>query len=266
MIYKISLIALLLLTGPAYAQSPLNAGDEPIEISAGQALEWHQKEQQYIARGDVIVTQGETTIKSSELVADYRKGESSNTEIWQLTATGNVTISDSETTVSGDKGIYNVEQGLATITGSALTLTSPDQIITATERMEYSATAGKASAIGNAKVVRGEDTLTSNTLNAYFSKNEKGENALSKIEANGNVKIITPLETLTGDNGIFDAAQNTATVTGNVKIIRGPNTLEGSRAVVNLTSKISRIFGDEKSGKRVKGVFFPSSNKKESAQ
>jgi len=42
--------------------------------------------------------------------------------------------------------------------------------------------------------------------------------------------------------------------------------LEGSRAVVNLTSKISRIFGNEKSGQRVKGVFFPSSNKTQSAQ
>ncbi|NCO03887.1 MAG: ostA-like family protein [Alphaproteobacteria bacterium] len=266
MIYKISLIALLLITTPVYAQGPLNAGDEPIEISAGQALEWHQKDQQYIARGDVVVTQGTTTIKSSELVADYREGATSNTEIWQLTATGNVIISDAENTVTGDKGVYNVEQGLATVTGDNLTLTSPGQVITATQRMEYSSINGKASAIGDAKVVRGDDTLTANTLTAYFSQNESGKNALSKIEANTNVKIVTPLETLTGDNGVYDALLDTATVTGNVKIIRGPNTLEGSRAVVNLTSKISRIFGNEKSGQRVKGVFFPSSNKTQSAQ
>lgn len=253
------LCALLITTTPAYAQLDIESSKEPIEISAGQALEWRQKDQQYVARGDVIITQGDLTVKADTVVADYREGKTSSNEIWKLTATDNVTISDAENTITGDEGIYLVEEQKANVTGNDLKLTSPDQVITATEKMEYDAIKGTAAAIGNAKVVQGQDTLQSSRLNVYFEKDENGKNVLNKIDAIGGVKLTTPMETLTGDKGTYHAKKNTARVNGNVKIVRGPNTLEGTRAEVDLTTKISKIFGNEKTGGRVKGVFFPGS-------
>jgi len=258
MLYKIFLALLTITFFPVFAQAQTNS-NAPIEISAGQTLEWKQKDLQYIARGDVIITQGKTTVKADTVIADYREGAESKTEIWRLTATGNVIISDSENTILGDEGIYLIDGGIATVTGTNLKLTTPEQVITATEKMEYSADKGTAAAIGNAKVVQGQDTLTASRLNVFFTKDENGENALEKIDAVGQVKIVTPQETLTGDSGMYNAGNDTATINGHVKIIRGPNTLEGTSATVNLTTKISKIFGNEKTGGRVKGTFFPSS-------
>lgn len=258
MLYKIFLTLFVITIFPTIVIAQTNS-DAPIEISAGQALEWKQKDLQYIARGDVVITQGATTVKADTVIADYREGKESKTEIWRLTATDNVIISDAENTILGDKGVYLIDGGIATVTGTNLKLTTPEQIITATEKMEYSADKGTAAAIGNAKVVQGNDTLTSSRLNVFFKKNENGKNELQKIDAVGHVKIVTPDETLTGDSGTYNAGNDTATINGNVKIIRGPNTLEGTRATVNLTSKISRIYGNEKTGGRVKGVFFPGS-------
>ena len=60
--------------------------------------------------------------------------------------------------------------------------------------------------------------------------------------------------------------KDTAEMHGNVVITRGPNKLEGDKAQVNLKTNMSKIFGNAKNNKRVKGVFFPSSRKQESVQ
>lgn len=262
---KISLIliATFFISAAAHAQE---SEDTPIEVSAGQALEWNQKEQQYIARGDVVITQGNTTVKADTVIADYRDGKGSKTQIWRLTAIDNVIISDAENTLYGDKGIYLVDGGIASVTGENIKLTMPDQVITATEKMTYAADKGTASAIGNAKVLRGEDTLTAARLDVFFQKDGNGKNTLQKIEAIDRVKIVTPQETLTGDKGVYNALNDSATINGNVKIVRGPNILEGTRATVNLSTKISKIYGNEKTGGRVKGVFFPGSTPSPTAE
>jgi len=231
----------------------------PIEISAGQALEWRQKELQYIARGDVVITQGDMQVKADEVIADYKTGANDKTEIWRLTASGNVIINDAENTIIGDKGVYIIEGGIASMTGANLKLTAPNHVITASQKMEYASDKGTASAVGNAKVISGDETLTASRMDVTFIKDSAGKNQLSTITASGGVTIKTPLETLKGNNGIYNAQKQTARVNGNVVITRGPNSLKGERADVDLKTKVSKIFGDEKTGERVKGVFFPGS-------
>lgn len=256
--------AVFLLASAAQAQNfdGLKGSKNPVEISAGKTLEWHQKDKQYVADGDVEAKQGDVTILAEKLIADYRDdNEGGNVEIWQLTAEQNVRIKNTDSTAIGDKAVYNVETGIATLTGKNLKLTTPDQIITAQKRMEYDANGGKAKAVGNAQIKRGTDTLRAETLTANFTKNKNGKQVLKSANASGRVTIKTPEETLTGNSGFYNAANNTAEVKGNVKIVRGPNTLEGDRAEINLTTNISKMYGSPKTGKRVKGVFFPGSNK-----
>lgn len=238
----------------------LEDNDTPIEISADNSLEWIQKDLQYIANGNVEVTQGTSTILCDRLVADYRENKiTGNTEIWQLTAYDNVRLKNQDSTAQGNMAVYNIDTGINTLTGGDLKLTMPDQTITASKRLEYDMNIDKAKAIGNAKIIRGQDVLSANSITANFTKDKNGKQALKTATANGNVKIKTPDETLTGSNAIYNAANNTAEITSNVKIIRGPNTLEGARAQVNLTTNVSKMFGAPNKGKRVKGVFFPSS-------
>lgn len=254
---------------PAKANS-----EQPIEITALKSVEWLRNDKKYIARDDVIIKQGDVTITSDIAVADYREGKTSSMEIYQLTAEGNVTIDNSGNKASGDKAVYDVDSAVATLTGSNLRLVSPDQTVTATERMEYHPNARQAKAVGNAKVVRGQDTLSANTITATFKDKgatttanaPAGTGNLDRLDAEGNVVIVTPSETLRGQRGVYRADTNTAELTGNVKIERGPNILEGERAEVNLTTNVSKMFGAAGGDGRVRGVFFPGSEKKPGAQ
>ena len=211
-------------------------------------------------------------IHSDLLTADYREGAESSMEIWQMTADGNVKILDENTTAYGDHGVYDVTKGVAVLTGQDLKLVSPDQTVTAKERMEYHANERLAKAIGNATVVRAEDTLKADTLTAYFKDeaaapggaNPKPTNSplggggnIDRLEADGNVVIVTPTEKIYGSKAVYRTDTNTANITGKVKLERGENVLEGNRAEVNLNTNVSKMYGSEKEGGRVRGVFFP---------
>lgn len=258
------LILLCVLPAHSFAQETggLGNNETPVEISADQTLEWLQKEKQYVARGAVEAKQGDIIITTEKLVADYRDdNQGGNAEIYKLTATDNVTIKNTDSTITGDNAVYNVDTGVAIITGKNLKLTTPDQIITANERMEYNTGTGLAKAIGNAKIIRGPDTLSANSITANFKKDGTGKQTLTTASASGNVTITTPDEVLTGNNGTYNAQKNTAEITGNVQITRGPNQLEGARAQVDLNTNISKMYGAPESGKRVQGIFFPGSQK-----
>jgi lipopolysaccharide export system protein LptA len=271
------LLAALIACAPAFAQTPpapSNNG-QPIEITATETVEWLRNEKQYIARKDVIVKQGTMEIHADLLTADYREGAESSMEIWQMVAEGNVQIKDETNTAYGDKGVYDVTKGIAVLTGQDLKLVSPDQTVTASERMEYHANERLAKAIGNATVKRAKDTLKADMLTAFF-KDETADAAkpapttsplagggnIDRLEADGNVVIITPTEKLYGKKAVYRADSNTANITGKVKIERGKNVLEGERAEVNLTTNVSKMFGSEKEGGRVRGLFFPGSEAK----
>jgi len=278
----LSLFTVLMLASTAAiaqtaATSAPASSNQPIEITATETVEWLRNDKQYVARKDVIVKQGAMEIHSDLLTADYREGAESSMEIWQLTAEGNVQVKDETTTAYGDHGVYDVTKGVAVLTGQNLRLVSPDQTVTATERMEYYANDRMAKAIGNATVVRAEDKLQANTLTAYFkdetaqaaSPAEKtkpaansplgGGGNIDRLEAEGNVIITTPTEKITGSKAIYRAATNTADITGKVKLVRGENVLEGDRAEVNLTTNVSKMFGSKGENGRVRGVFFPGS-------
>lgn len=261
-------VAMLASAMPATAQQN---DDQPIEITAIKSVEWLRDQKKYIARENVVVTQGTMKLNADTVTADYREGATSSMEIWQLTAEGNVVIVSEGNTATGEKAVYDVPQGITTLTGQNLKLVSPDQTVTASEKMEYFTNQRHARAVGNAKVVRGKDTLSAKTISAYFkdgaASNKPQQNSpagtgnLDRLEAEGNVVIVTPTETLRGAKAIYRADNNTAELTGNVKIQRGPNVLEGARAEVNLTTNVSKMFGGSGGDGRVRGVFFPGSDK-----
>lgn len=247
----------------AQAQEPEEA---PLEITADDTLEWHRNEMKFIARGQVIAAQGDVEIRSSTLTAHYRETDRSAIDIYRINADKNVIINSNEATAYGDEAVYDIDKGQAVMTGDNLKMISPDQIVTARDNFEYFVTDGRLIANGAVKIVRGEDTITTDRAIAFFSENAQGKRELQRLEAKGNVVITTPTEVLYGDQGHYDAASNIAEIYGNVKITRGPNILEGERAEVNLTTNISRMFGGTPSGDntggtgRVRGVFYPDSD------
>ncbi len=259
--FLLSLFILTTICHEAHAQ--ITGSKEMVEISAGEALEWNQKDKQYTAKGSVEVKQGDVIINSDTLIADYREeGKNKGIEVYKITAIGNVVIKDSESIAVGDNAVYEVDSGLAVLTGGVLSVTTPTQKITASDKIEYNTVSGQAKAVGDATITQGTDKLSAQTITADFVKDAQGKQSLNRTKAVGGVTVKTADETLTGNNGVYNAKTNLVEIQGNVKIVRGPNVLEGDRAQVNLLTNISKIYGSPETGKRVKGVFFPGSEKK----
>ena len=254
---------------PVMAQQqarPVNPNkNEPMEITADQTLEWHRDDQKYIARGNVIAKQGDVQIFCDTLTADYRETAESSQDIYKLTAEGNVRIISQGNTATGDLAVYEVDKGLAVMTGNNLSLRSPDQTVTARDRFEYHVAQGQLKALGGVKVLRGEDTLEADQGIAQFAEDNTGKRQLQQMEAIGNVVITTPTEVLRGQRGIYKSNSNIAELIGDVTITRGQNILEGERAEVNLATNVSKMHGGASrggsgNGGRVRGVFYPGSD------
>lgn len=268
------IIFLLTMAAPALAQTNTEK-DKPLEITADQTLEWHRNDKKYIARGKAEAKQGLTSINAETLTADYRESEKSNFDIYSMTAEKDVVITSQGNQAFGDKAVYELDSGIATMTGSALKMVAPEQTLTARDKFEYAVTEGRLSAYGDVLIIRGEDKMQADKASAFFSQNAADSASgmsgrkLDRFEGEGHVIVTTPTEILSGDKGVYNAATNIAEVTGNVKITRGPNVLEGTRAEINLTTNVSRMFGDttttSSTSGRVKGVFYPSSTKTETA-
>jgi len=245
--------------------------NDPIEITAEQVLEWHRNEQQYIARGDAKIKQGTMTIQADIITADYREEKGSGLDIYRLTASGNVIIDSQGNVGRGDKLVYDVAKGVATLTGDDVELASQDQVIKAKESFEYWTAQGRLNAIGNVIVIRKKDTIKADRMSAIFEGGgSDGKRRLKNMEAIDNVVITTEEEILSGNKATYEAASDIALIIGNVEIARGPNVLNGERAEVNLKTNISKLYGqtggeDAKSSSpskpgRVRGVFYPESN------
>jgi lipopolysaccharide export system protein LptA len=267
----------MMLPPLAFAQNLTPDGKQPLEITADQTLEWHRNDSQFIAKGNVVAKQGETSIKSDRLTARYRDTAKKSFDIYEMVAEGNVAIVSRGSTANGDKAVYEVDKSLATLTGKNLKLTSPGQIVTA-DKFEYHVDDGMLVASGHAVAIRGEDRIEAASMSATFSKQDgskEGDAAaaaapggidknLQKLEASGGVTITTPAEVLTGDRASYSSADNIARLTGHVKITHGPNILEGDSAEVNLATNISTMHGGgAQNGGRVRGVFYPDTISKE---
>lgn len=243
--------------------------DKPLEVTADHVLEWHRNDQQYIARGNAKIKQGQLVIKAEIITADYREGQDRGMEIYRLTASGDVEIASQGNTGHGEKLVYDVDKGVAILTGSDLKLVSPDQVVKAKESFEYWVAAGKLKAVGQALVIRARDTIAADTMAAVFKENKgTGKRELESMEAAGNVVIKTETETLTGQRAVYKAGTDLAKIVGDVEISRGPNVLKGERAEVNLATNVSKLFGEVKPDSsapggatgRVRGVFYPGDN------
>lgn len=263
-LHWLMLLALSFVPLPSFAQD-----NTPLEVTADGTLEWLRDDKIFVARKNALAKQGDSSVAGETLTATYREneGEGGGMQIWKVTAAQNVVLNSGQSQAFGDDAIYNLDDGLATLTGKNLKMISPDQTVTARDKFEYWVTDGKLNAIGQAKVVRpkptgGTDILEADTISAIMEDNESGKRVLKTLEANGNVVITTPTEVITGKHGLYKAASNTADLTGGVKIVRGPNTLEGERAEVDLNTNTSKIFGNNQPSGRVRGVFYPKSENK----
>lgn len=113
-----------------------------------------------------------------------------------------------------------------------------------------------ATFLGNVKLVQGDTTLRCKTLVVFYDQNMApgavqtttttqsgtGTNQqIKRIEAKGSVMVTQKDQTATGENGIFDMASNTVTMTGHVVMTQGANVVKGDRLWVDMNTGLSRV-------------------------
>lgn len=288
--------ALLLYGGPAMAQQLDLTHGGPIDITAQDGIEWHQADQQVIARGNATAVRGNVTVTADRLTAWYRKkktgaeqpaagaatptagltGDSatSGSEIYRLQADGHVRIFTQTDQAQGDKAVYDLDQAVMVMTGHDLKLTTPNEVITARDDLEYWPQKHMAVARGDAVVVTNDaKRIAAETLVAYTTDNPPpavqaptaqraadnplgASGRLQRVEAFGHVSIRTPTDTVTGERGVYEPASGMARLAGHVQINRGQNQLNGAEADVNMKTGVATLIATPHG--RVHGLVVPN--------
>lgn len=303
--------AILWLSTPVRAQQLDLSHGGPIDITARDGIEWRQVEQEVIARGEARAVRGDVTVTADRLTAWYRKKggteavqptqvsglagspTTEGTEIYRLQADGHVHVFTATDQAQGDKATYDLDQSVLVMTGRDLKLTTPNNVITAKDDLEYWPQKHMAVARGDAVVVTNDarriaaDTLVAYTVdnappaagkpNAAAIKSPApaaiqspaapaagkpsddplaASGKLQRVEAFGNVSIRTTTDTVTGNRGVYVLDTGMARLAGNVRITRGQNQLNGAEADVNMKTGIATLVAQNAG--RVHGLVVPN--------
>ncbi len=186
-----ALAVCLLVPALAWAQAIDLSHGGPVNVTALGGIDWDQAAQTVTAHEDARAVRGNATVTADMLVAHYRKkagaagsgappaggvqkaaatapaaapadavapateGDTGNNEIYRLNAEGHVHIYTQTDQAWGDHAVYDIDQSVLVLTGHGLKLTTPSDLLTARDAMEYWSARHMA-------VARGDASATSN--------------------------------------------------------------------------------------------------------
>ena len=132
------------------------------------------------------------------------------------------------------------------------------------DEMEWKNEERIAVARGNADAVQGPYHLHADRLTAHLSHGSGADGAAAErirlIEADGNVRLVTPGEVASGARGAYDVEKGLVFIEGDVVLTQGANVVRGDRLDMNLGTGVSRITAGASRGGRVAAVFAPGSD------
>lgn len=149
--------ALLLVAAPACAKGrsggilPGASARDPLNIDAGK-LDFFDQEQKLVYSGSVIVTNGPSTLKAARITIFLEGkgaaggGATSNDRVKHIDADGPVTLVSKDQIGTGDRGSYDKAENKVYLTGN-VTLTQGDNVVKG-ERLVYDVTTGVATVQG----------------------------------------------------------------------------------------------------------------------
>ena len=115
---------------------------------------------------------------------------------------------------------------------------------------------------GTVDAVQGGLDLRADVLVVECRTREGNQNAISLIEAGGNVFVSSPTEMAQGDRAIYDVDAQSVELYGSVVLTQGENVIRGDHLVLNLAtgqSKMASVASADGSKQRVKAIFVPES-------
>ena len=143
-------------TVPIKSTAAQSDNKEPIHIKAAK-LDYFDKEQKLIYRGDVVAVRGDTTLKTPKLVvfltpkeAGSGKGPpSSQSQVRRMEASGPVTIISKDQIATGDSGLYIKSENKIYLNGNVTLTQGPN--VTQGDHLVDDTTTGQAVVTGNVR-------------------------------------------------------------------------------------------------------------------
>jgi lipopolysaccharide export system protein LptA len=87
-------------------------------ISANMQLEYWEKKLMAVARGNANAVRQGKSLRADVLASYFRPDKMGNNQLYRIDAFDNVKIVTQKNTATANRGVYNVESGIATLTGS----------------------------------------------------------------------------------------------------------------------------------------------------
>ena len=254
---NLTLICLFFTPAFAFTAENSNSTDtSPTTIEATEFLEWNQTAGTYVAKGNALVKQNQSSITADHIIARYLIN-SEKRDITRVIASGGVVYIEGKNTARGEKLDYNLEENFYVLTGEKSSVEGPRGIITATESITYDAADDpnrKVTATGKARYKNSDGrTVFGDKLIAYI----RADGTLKTISGYDNTKVITDNgTTATADRLHYAAETALANLDGNVEITDKENVMRGAKAKIDFDNEISRIISIP-GGKRVSGILTP---------
>ncbi len=293
--------AVVVLTASGASAQPLDLSNGgPIDITAAGGIEYRDTELLAIATRDARAVRGGTTVLADQLVARLRKKqavtgaakpastdptdpENGGNEVYRLEAHGHVRMLTETDEAVGDDAIYDIDQAVLIMTGHNLKLTTPQDVLTARDQIEYWSDKHMGVGRGNAVVVTTDQRRLAGDVLVAYTVDDTAQPAggkpapppapatgkaatgsdpitsgkLQRIEAYGNVEVRTISDIARGDRGLYLADTDIARLVGHVRVTHAGNQLNGPAADVNMKTGIARIISDPTT--RVSGQLLPNS-------
>jgi lipopolysaccharide export system protein LptA len=129
---------------------PGASAKDPVDIDAGK-LDYFDKEQKLVYSGSVVVTNGPSTLKASRLVifldgSGQGKAGTGSDRVKHIDAEGPVTLVSKEQIGTGDRGSYDRGENKVYLIGN-VTLSQGDNVAKG-ERLVYDIATGQATVLG----------------------------------------------------------------------------------------------------------------------
>lgn len=86
-------------------------------ITARDSFEWYDAKQIGVARGDAVATRDDRRVRADVLTTIIEKPPNGAAHISRINANGNVIVSSPGQIARGDAGVYNLDTGIATLSG-----------------------------------------------------------------------------------------------------------------------------------------------------
>ncbi|MBL6929322.1 MAG: hypothetical protein ISR44_09130 [Rhodospirillales bacterium] len=87
------------------------------EITADRQIEYYELKRMAVARGNAVARRADRTLKTEVLVAYFKNDKAGKSRIHRVDAFDEIYIKTTQDEVWADRGVYNVDSGIVTLSG-----------------------------------------------------------------------------------------------------------------------------------------------------